>query len=218
MWRRVLKHWRAFETRGDIALLQWSVEDLCEDGFWSIDERLKHEGRSHCSSDLLKSVWRRVLKHWRVFEAWGTSDCSIDLLKICVKTGFEALTSVWSMKGHRTAPVICWRSVWRRVLKHWRAFEAWRDIALLQWPVWRSVWRRVLKHWRAFEAWREIALLQWSVEICVKTGFEALTSVWSMRGHRTAPLICWRSVWRRGSVGQHRFSDRLVSHHLGLVP
>ncbi len=39
-----------------------------------------------------------------------------------------------------------------------------------------------------------------------------------MGGLCTAPVICWRSVWRWGAAGQHRISDRLVSHHLGLVP
>ncbi len=38
-----------------------------------------------------------------------------------------------------------------------------------------------------------------------------------MRGLRSAPVICWRSVWRWGPAGQHRISDRLVSHRLGLV-
>ncbi len=42
-------------------------------------------------------------------------------------------------------------------------------------------------------------------------------SVWSMRGLRTAPVICWRSVWRWGPAGQHRFLGRLVTHSLGLV-
>ncbi len=42
-------------------------------------------------------------------------------------------------------------------------------------------------------------------------------SVWSRKGLRTAPVICWRSVWRWGPAGQRRFSDRLVSHCLGLV-
>ncbi len=37
-----------------------------------------------------------------------------------------------------------------------------------------------------------------------------------MRGLRTAPVICLRSVWRLGPAGQHKFSDRLVSHRLGL--
>ncbi len=39
-----------------------------------------------------------------------------------------------------------------------------------------------------------------------------------MRGLHTAPVICWRSVWRWGPRGQHRFLGRLVTHHLGLVP
>ncbi len=43
-------------------------------------------------------------------------------------------------------------------------------------------------------------------------------SVWSTRGLHTAPVICWRSVWRWGPASQHRISDRLVPHRLGLVP
>ncbi len=39
-----------------------------------------------------------------------------------------------------------------------------------------------------------------------------------MRGLRTVPVICWRSVWRWGPAGQHRFLGRLVTHRLGLVP
>ncbi len=34
----------------------------------------------------------------------------------------------------------------------------------------------------------------------------------------TDPVICWRSLWRWGTAGQHRFSGRLMSHRLGLVP
>ncbi len=37
-----------------------------------------------------------------------------------------------------------------------------------------------------------------------------------MRGLHTAPVICWRSVWRWGPAGQHRFSGRLVTYRLGL--
>ncbi len=40
-----------------------------------------------------------------------------------------------------------------------------------------------------------------------------------MRGLCTAPVICWRAVWRRWWLaGQCRFLGRLVTHHLGLVP
>ncbi len=42
--------------------------------------------------------------------------------------------------------------------------------------------------------------------------------IWSMRGLCTALVICWRSVWRWGPAGQHRFSGRQVTNHLGLVP
>ncbi len=33
----------------------------------------------------------------------------------------------------------------------------------------------------------------------------------------TALVICWRSLWRWGPAGQHRFSDVLVTHCLVLV-
>ncbi len=42
-------------------------------------------------------------------------------------------------------------------------------------------------------------------------------SVWSMKGLCTVPVICWRSLWRWGPACQHRISDRLVWHRLGLV-
>ncbi len=42
-------------------------------------------------------------------------------------------------------------------------------------------------------------------------------SIWSMKGLRTDPVICWRFLWRWWPADQHRILDRLVWHHLGLV-
>ncbi len=38
-----------------------------------------------------------------------------------------------------------------------------------------------------------------------------------MKGLRTVPVVYWRSLWRWEPVGQHRISERLVWHRLGLL-
>ncbi len=51
----------------------------------------------------------------------------------------------------------------------------------------------------------------------VYLGWRWWWNIWSMKGHRTVPVICWISLWRWGPFGQYRISDRMVWHHLGLV-